>query len=78
VLAWEVKWYYSVANKPVGPVTRAELDALFEAGTITTSTLVVQEGMPDWFPFVNLKKTTQFLPAMAEAPAMETKEELKD
>ena len=59
-------------------MTRSELDALFEAGTITTSTLVVQEGMPDWFPFVNLKKTTQFLPAMAEAPAMETKEEIKD
>jgi len=73
-----VKWYYSVANKPVGPVTRAELESLFEAGTITTSTLVVQEGMADWVPFVNLKKTTQFLPEMSENPAMETKEELKD
>jgi len=73
-----VKWFYSLANKPVGPVTRAELEALFEAGTITTSTLVVQEGMPDWFPFVNLKKTTQFLPGMAEVSAMEAKEEIKD
>ena len=34
--------------------------------------------MPDWFPFVNLKKTTQFLPGMAEASAMEAKEEIKD
>ena len=72
-----MKWYYSVADKPVGPVTRAELEALFEAGTITTTTLVVQEGMPDWVPYVNLKKTTQFLPAMAETSAMETKEEIK-
>jgi len=78
MLCYNVKWYYSVASKPVGPVTRAELESLFEAGTITTSTMVVQEGMPDWFPFVNLKKTTQFLPSTAETSALETKEELKD
>ena len=74
MLYCNVKWYYSVANKPVGPVTRAELDSLFESGTITTSTLVVQEGMPDWFPFVNLKKTTQSLPVIAETPATELKD----
>ncbi len=77
MLSWRVKWYYSVENKPVGPVSRAELESLAEAGTITTSTLVVQEGMPDWFPFVNLKKTTQFLPAMAEAAAVESNGEFK-
>jgi hypothetical protein len=57
-----VKWYYAVGDKPLGPVTRADLETLFEAGTITTSTLVTQEGMYDWVPYVDLKKTTQFLP----------------
>jgi hypothetical protein len=58
-----MKWYYAVGDKPVGPVDRAELESLYEAGTITTATLITQEGMYDWVPYVNLKKTTQFLPA---------------
>lgn len=61
-----MKWYYAVGDKPVGPVTRAELDLLCDAGTITTSTLVTQEGMYEWVPYVNLKKTTQFLPAVGK------------
>ena len=64
MLFWAVKWYYAVGDKPLGPVTRAELETLFEAGTITTATLVTQEGMYDWVPYVDLKKTTQFLPAI--------------
>ena len=28
--------------------------------------MVLQEGMYDWVPFVDLKKTTQFLPCMGE------------
>ena len=63
VLFWSVKWYYAVGDKPLGPVTRAELETLFDAGTITTTTLVTQEGMLDWVPYVDLKKTTQFLPS---------------
>ncbi len=58
-----MKWYYAAGDKPLGPVTRADLETLFDAGTITTSTLVTQEGMYDWIPYVDLKKTTQFLPA---------------
>jgi len=61
-----MKWYYAVGEEACGPVERAELEALFEAGTITTGTMVTQEGMYEWVPFVNLKKTTQFLPAVGE------------
>ena len=61
-----MKWYYAVGDKPIGPVDRAELESLFEAGTITTATLVTQEGMYDWVPYVSLKKTTQFLPAVGD------------
>ena len=66
VLLWAVKWYYATGDKPLGPVTRAELETLFDAGTITTATLVTQEGMYDWVPYVDLKKTTQFLPARVD------------
>jgi hypothetical protein len=61
-----VKWYYAVGNQPVGPVDRVELESLYQAGTITASTLVLQEGMYDWVPLVDLKKTTQFIPTMSD------------
>ena len=57
-----VKWYYAIESKPCGPVDRVELEALYQAGTVTASTMVLQEGMYDWVPLVDLKKTTQFLP----------------
>ncbi|HWY78719.1 MAG TPA: DUF4339 domain-containing protein [Verrucomicrobiae bacterium] len=56
-----VKWFYAVDGQVKGPVERAELEVLFKNGEITTSTLVIQEGMYGWVPFVDLKKTTQFL-----------------
>jgi hypothetical protein len=56
-----VKWYYAIGEQPMGPVDRTGLEALFTAGTIDTNTLIVQEGMYDWVPFRDLKKTTQFL-----------------
>ncbi len=60
-----MKWYYAVGNQPVGPVDRVELESLYQAGTITASTLVLQEGMYDWVPLLDLKKTTQFLPSFS-------------
>jgi hypothetical protein len=57
-----VKWYYAIGSQPCGPVDRVELEALYQAGTVTASTMVLQEGMYDWVPLVDLKKTTQFLP----------------
>jgi hypothetical protein len=63
-----VKWFYAVDGQVKGPVERAELEALFKSGEITTSTLVIQEGMYGWVPFVDLKKTTQFLTVIGEPP----------
>jgi hypothetical protein len=57
-----MKWYYAIESQPFGPVDRVELEALYQAGTITASTMILQEGMYDWVPLVDLKKTTQFLP----------------
>lgn len=54
-----------MGSKPVGPVDRVELESLYQAGTITASTLVLQEGMYDWVPLFDLKKTTQFLPSFS-------------
>jgi hypothetical protein len=56
-----MKWYYAEGDKSIGPLERTELEALFSSGKISTSTLVVQEGMYDWVPYRDLKKTTQFL-----------------
>jgi hypothetical protein len=63
-----VKWFYAVGGQVKGPVERAELEALFKNGEITTSTLVIQEGMYGWVPFVDLKKTTQFLTVIGDPP----------
>ncbi len=56
-----MKWFYAVGDRIVGPIDRSELEKLFETGAISTSTLVLQEGMYDWFPYQDLKKTTQFI-----------------
>jgi hypothetical protein len=45
----------------MGPVERAELEKLFESGTVAQNTMVLQEGMMDWIPYQDLKKTTQFI-----------------
>ena len=51
VVGWVVKWYYADGDKPNGPVTRAELEALYSSGKISTNTLIVQEGMYDWVTY---------------------------
>ncbi|GEM_PF-2682215 len=63
-----MKWYYAAGDKVNGPVERTELESLFRTGIITTSTMVIQEGMYAWVPFVDLKKTTQFLPVIGAEP----------
>jgi hypothetical protein len=68
MLALPVNWYYAVGDKVNGPVSRAELESMFTAGTITVNTLVLQEGMYDWIHFVDLKKTTQILPVVGVTP----------
>lgn len=44
-------WYYAVEDERRGPVSQDEFDGLVRDGTITLSTLVWRQGMPDWQPF---------------------------
>jgi len=41
-------WYYTMNNQQIGPVDEAEIKKLVAAGTITHSTLVWTNGMPNW------------------------------
>ena len=68
-----MKWYYAVGTQPVGPIERAELEKLFDAGTLAPGTMVLQEGMYDWVPYQDLKKTTQFIPVRSKPPPEEPK-----
>lgn len=44
-------WYYSGENRQqLGPVDEASLADLIRAGTVTRSTLVWNEALPDWIP----------------------------
>jgi hypothetical protein len=61
-----VKWYYAVGSQPFGPVDRVELESLYQTGVISASSMILQEGMYDWVPLVDLKKTTQFLPCFGD------------
>jgi hypothetical protein len=58
-----MNWYYAEGEKQRGPVTEADLDNLFKAGTIQTDTLVWREGLANWEPFSSIRKLT-----LASAP----------
>jgi hypothetical protein len=59
-----MKWYYDGGNgQRQGPVSEAELDALLEAGSISTQTLVWNDTMSDWAP---LSKARAKAPALFE------------
>jgi hypothetical protein len=45
-----MNWYYAHGDQRQGPVSESDFDALIAAGTITESTLVWKEGMPNWAP----------------------------
>ena len=69
-----MKWYYAAGDRVVGPIERSDLEALFSSGTISTDTMVVQEGMYDWVSYRDMKKTTQFLFTAGEkAPDKDSK-----
>jgi uncharacterized RDD family membrane protein YckC len=46
-----MKWYYSVSQQRLGPVSDTELAALVANGTITPDTQVWREGMAGWLPY---------------------------
>ena len=45
-----MNWYYAQGDQRQGPVTDSEFEALIAAGTITETTLVWKDGMPNWAP----------------------------
>jgi hypothetical protein len=69
-----MNWYYANGQEIHGPVSRAELEALFAAGVVTVESLVLQEGMYQWIHFVDLKKTTQILPVIGTTATPATAE----
>ena len=43
-------WYYSIANQQQGPVDEGEMRQMIASGTLSASSLVWSDGMPDWQP----------------------------
>jgi uncharacterized RDD family membrane protein YckC len=56
-----MKWYYADGAEQTGPVTEPQIENLFHAGRINSSTLVWHDGMGSWLPFGQVK------PALIEA-----------
>jgi hypothetical protein len=44
------EWYYAVNQEQKGPISFDQLKALAQAGVVTASSLVWQEGMAEWTP----------------------------
>lgn len=57
-----MKWFYAYEGQSLGPVDDSELAHLAGAGRIDGSTLVWNEGLPDWRPYA------QVGPILAAAP----------
>lgn len=49
-----MSWFYAQGGQQKGPVSDQELQALVQAGTITSATLVWREGMADWKPYASV------------------------
>ena len=45
-----MNWYYAHNGQQQGPVSEAELTQLAQSGTISGTSLVWKEGLPDWQP----------------------------
>ncbi len=45
-----MNWYYAHNGQQQGPVSEAEIVKLFQAGTISPTSLVWKDGLPDWQP----------------------------
>lgn len=57
----ETGWYAGIREVPVGPLTRADLAAKFEAGEINADTLVWREGLDDWRPLSSVHELSDLL-----------------
>jgi len=49
-------WFYKSGDEPQGPFSSNQLRDLVKAGTITRTTLVRKNGMPDWKPAGQIEK----------------------
>lgn len=58
-----MKYRYSVAGKPSGPVSRRELDRLAQAGLISHYTFIIEDGGTQWITFGDL--VTRDMPPVA-------------
>jgi uncharacterized RDD family membrane protein YckC len=56
-------WYYAVGDQQVGPISKAELQALVKAKKINAQTRVWRTGMKEWQELGQLLKADQTLPA---------------
>src|SRR4051794_5155383 len=66
-----MNYYYSVANKPLGPIPLEELHALYQSGVITLETLVVAEGGNEWKAYSTLNPPPKAAASSTPAPAIE-------
>lgn len=55
-------WYYAVGDQQVGPISKAELQALVKAKKINAQTRVWRTGMKEWQELGQLLKANQTLP----------------
>jgi uncharacterized RDD family membrane protein YckC len=56
-------WYYAVGDQQVGPIGKADLQALVKAKKINAQTRVWRTGMKEWQELGQLLKANQTLPA---------------
>jgi len=49
-----MSWFYAIDQEQKGPVSEEEFHQLVRAGTIKPKTLVWQEGMPRWVPYLEV------------------------
>jgi uncharacterized RDD family membrane protein YckC len=63
-----MNWHYLEGSEQRGPVTDAELEALFRAGTVRPDTLVWREGMAEWQPYAQAKSPPGGAPLRMAGP----------
>ena len=61
-------WYDAVGDQQVGPISKAELQALVKAKKINAQTRVWRTGMKEWQELGQLLKVNQLLFPFMEVP----------
>ncbi len=62
-------WYYSNNGQQAGPVSQEQLAELFRSGTVKSTDLVWNEGMPGWEPIGQRSEFAGIAAPAASAPA---------